>query len=106
MDRAAPGRGTIYDQSIGQAVVERLLRNRPKEWFGDYDAMLLRAFTDALNEGDRIVSLNPGRWRYGSRNQLCLSHPLVGDLKWVGGLFSFGPVGMPGSSSTVFQFAG
>ncbi|MEP7362615.1 MAG: penicillin acylase family protein [Acidobacteriota bacterium] len=106
VDRAAPGRGMVYDQSIGQAVVERLLRERPKEWFGDYDAMLLRAFTDALNEGDRIVSLNPGRWRYGSRNQLKLSHPMLGDLKWVGGLFTIGPVGMPGSTSTVFQFGG
>lgn len=106
VDRAAPGRGTIYEQSIGQAVVERLLRTRPKEWFGDYDAMLLRAFTDALNEGDRIVALNPGRWRYGSHNQLKLSHPMLGDLKWVGGLFTIGPVGMPGSTSTVFQFGG
>ncbi len=106
VDRAAPGRGTIYEQSIAQAVVERLLRTRPKVWFGDYDAMLLRAFTDALNEGDRIVTLNPGRWRYGSRNQLKLSHPMLGDLKWVGGLFTIGPVGMPGSTSTVFQFGG
>lgn len=106
VDRAAPGRGALYEQSIGQAVVERLLRQRPKEWFGDFDAMLLRAFTDALNEGDRIVNLNPGRWRYGSRNQLRLAHPMLGNLKWIGGLFSIGPVGMPGSPSTVFQFNG
>ena len=105
-DRAAPGRGPAYDQSIGQAVIERLLRERPKEWFGDYDAMLLRAYTDALNEGDRIVNLNPGRWRYGSHNQLRLSHPMLGELKLVGGLFRIGPVGMPGSTSTVFQFRG
>jgi len=106
VDRAAPGRGMTYDQSIGQAVVERILRTRPKVWFGDYDAMLLRAFTDSLEEGDRIVNLSPGRWRYGNYNQLKLAHPMLGELKWVGGLFSIGPVGMPGSTSTVFQFAG
>ncbi|MBK7930137.1 MAG: penicillin acylase family protein [Bryobacterales bacterium] len=106
VDRAAPGRGVSYNQGIGYAVVERLLRQRPKEWFGDFDALLLRAFTAALEEGDRVVSLNPGRWRYGPHNQLKLSHPLLGDVKWIGGLFTIGPAPMPGAPTTVFQFSG
>lgn len=106
IERAAPGRGQAYNESIGRAVVERLLRERPKEWFGDYDALLLRSFTAALAEGDRLLTLNPGRWRYGSRNQLKLSHPLLGGLKYAGWLFTIGPVAMPGSPTTVFQFAG
>lgn len=107
VDRAAPGRGASCNEGIGYAVVERLLRQRPKEWFSDYDAVLLRAFTAALDEGDRIINLNPGRWRYGPHNQLKLSHPILGDLKWVGGLlFTIGPAPMPGAATTVFQFSG
>ena len=105
-ERAAPGRGQTYNESIGRAVVERLLRERPKEWFGDYDALLLRSFTAALAEGDRLLALSPCRWRYGTSNQLTLSHPLLGGVKYAGRLFTIGPVAMPGSPTTVFQFAG
>ncbi len=39
---------------MARAVVERLLRERPAGWFGDYDEMLLRALADAVEEGKRM----------------------------------------------------
>ena len=43
---------------MAPAVIEKLLRERPDGWFRDYDAMLLRALVDAVEEGKRIQGAN------------------------------------------------
>ena len=47
---ASPGKGQMYETKMGPAVVEKLLRERPDGWFRDYDAALLRALIDAVEE--------------------------------------------------------
>jgi len=102
-ERAAPGNGSQYDLQMAPAVLERLLSERPRSWFPDYETLLRAAFTDAVEEGMRIQGRNPANWSYGRQNELLLKHPVVGDLPLVGNYFRLGPVPMSGSPTTVNQ---
>ena len=91
--------------------VERLLRDRPAEWFRDYDQLLLRCLLDAVEEGRRLQGSNPEAWHYGYSLETTLRHPVFGQAEWLkyiptlGKYFriNVGPVPVSGSSFTVKQ---
>jgi len=109
-DAAAPGKGQLYDYKIATALVEKLLRERPDGWFRDYDAMLLRALTDAVEEGKRMQGANLSRWRYGAYLRIEIDHPVIhaalSRIPVIGrhlDFFEIGPAPMSGSVTTIKQ---
>ena len=104
-ERASPGNGEIYEQQMGPAVIENLLRERPAGWFSDYDELLLRCFADAMEEGKRIQGGDVTRWKWGKYNFLDLKHPVGSRVPLVSRLFNFGPMPMSGAATTVKQIS-
>jgi len=102
-DRAAPGKGAAYEYQMAPAILEKLLRTRPPDWFGDYNQVLMRAFVDAVEEGQRIQGQSVKRWRYGAYSALTIAHPVGSRLPYVGRYFNVGPAPMSGASTTVKQ---
>lgn len=102
-ERTSPGNSGVYDTQMSTAVVERILREKPAGWFGDYDDLLLRCLADAMDEGQRMQGADPKRWRWGNYMFLEVDHPVGSQLKWVAGFFNIGPVPMSGGSTTVKQ---
>jgi penicillin amidase len=107
---AAPGNGQVYEFNMGPSVIETLLRERPDGWFQDYDAMLLRALMDAVDEGKRIQGRDVQRWRYGNYLRIEIDQPVIhAALRKLPGIgkaldfFEIGPVAMSGSATTVRQ---
>lgn len=103
VDRAAPKLAATYKCEMDSAVIERLLTQRPKDWFPDYDKLLVEALADAFDEAVRMQGKTPAKWDYGSYNELTISHPIARGLRWIGPYSSIGPVPMSGSSTTVKQ---
>ena len=103
VERAGPKEGGAYTAEMAPAVVERLLRERPKDWFPDYDRMLADAFSDAVEEGIRMQGKTLKNWNYGLYNQFSLEHPVARNVPWLGSYFGIGTVPMSGSSTTVKQ---
>ena len=102
-ENASAAAGLAYEFNMGPAVVERLLRERPAGWFGDYDEMLLRTLADAVEEGRRMQGRDPARWHYGDYLQIAINNPVLHEVPLVGKYFDIGPVPMSGSSTTVKQ---
>jgi penicillin amidase len=111
-DRASPGKGADYGAPVAggvasalmaPAVIEKLLRERPTDWFADYDQLLLRAFLEAMEEGRALQGSNATKWDYGRYNQLLIVHPVGSRLPLVGKYFNIGPVEQTGSTTTVKQ---
>ncbi|MBK5292764.1 MAG: penicillin acylase family protein, partial [Acidobacteriia bacterium] len=102
-DRASGGKGSLYESQMAASVIEQLLRTRPKDWFPDYDQMLLRALMDAVRDGTKLQGSDLSKWDYGLYNQLLLRNPVVAEVPLVGRYFQIGPVPMSGSSTTVKQ---
>jgi penicillin amidase len=102
-ERASGGNGALYNSEIAPAVVETLLRARPKAWFGDYNALLLQSFADAMDEGQRLQGSNPKNWRWGKALFLEVRNPVAGALPVVGSWFNIGPQPMSGAGTTVKQ---
>ena len=102
-DNAAPGCGPQYEFALAPLAVEKLLRERPAGWFSDYDAMLLRALADAVEEGRRLQGPDPRRWQYGAYLKISIIHPVIHQLPLVGTYFDIGPVPMSGAGGTVKQ---
>ena len=115
VELAAPGKVDLYTDQMSQAVLERLLRDRPQGWFKSYDEMLLKALDSALEEGRKMQGSDVKRWNYGPYNALQLTNPVLGHIgdgipvvgDWVnsmvGSYANIGPVEMSGSSTTVKQ---
>jgi penicillin amidase len=103
MERAAPKSGIRYRHMSAAEVVERLLRERPKEWFDDWDPILATALGEAVEEARRSQGRNSGKWSWGRFNQFTLDHPVAGRIGWIAPYFRLGPVSLPGSGSTVKQ---
>ena len=115
VDSAAPGKVDLYTDQMSQAVLERLLRDRPQGWFKSYDEMLLKALDGAIEEGRKLQGSNVKRWNYGPYNSMQLVNPVLGHVgdgipvvgEWVnsivGSYANIGPVEMSGSSTTVKQ---
>jgi len=102
-EAASPGKGPIYETQMAPAVIENLLRARPAGWFGDYDAALLRSFSDAIDEGRRMQGRDVKKWIYGKYLELTIEHPIGHRLPLVAKYFDIGPVWMSGSSTSVKQ---
>ena len=102
-DSAAPGRGAMWEQQAAPAVIEDFVRARPTGWFQDWDAELLRALQDGVEEGRRIQGRDVRRWWYGKYVRLAIRHPVLDHLPVVGNYFNIGPVAMSGSGTTVKQ---
>ena len=103
VDRAAPKHMESYLSPMAAPVAERLLRERPKHWFADFDDLLMRALADALVEGRRRQGRNVEKWDYGVHIELNLRQPVGSRIPIVGPYFNIGPVPMSGSSTTVKQ---
>lgn len=102
-ERAAPGPGQAYDFQMASAAVERLLRERPGDWFSDFDAVLVRALEEGVEEGVASLGSKISRWDFGRFNDITIPHPVAGQLPLIGRYFNVGPVPMSGSPSTVKQ---
>ena len=103
-ERAATGMGDVYTNFMAPSVVEKLLRERPPDWFPDYDAVLLRCLTGALDAGQKIQGSSVSRWDYGQYMSLEIVNPVVGRLPLIGRFFDIGPVSMSGAGTTVKQY--
>jgi penicillin amidase len=111
VERASPGNAIFYQDTgtpsaayqMGPVVLEDLLKSRPKDWFGDWDEVLLRALADGLEEGRRMQGRNLSKWDYGRYNELFLPSPVVGHVPVVGSYFNIGPLPQSGSPVTVKQ---
>lgn len=99
--RASPAKQPVWAVAAAPAVVEKLLRERPTDWFDDYDKFLLDNFADAVEEGRRIQGRDVAKWEYGVYNSMTLDNPVAGRLPVVGKYFNIGRVSMSGSSETV-----
>lgn len=102
-DRASPGKGNLYTLHIAPSLIESLLRARPKDWFPDYNQLLLRCLAEAVEDGKNSQGSSVQRWDYGHFNQLAIVQPVVSHLYWIGTYFNIGPVPMSGSPTTVKQ---
>ncbi len=105
-ERASAGGGSVYDAAISPAVVERLLREQPADWFPDYNALLLHAFADGMEQGQRLQGTNPKGWKWGKSLYLEIRNPVAGQLPVVGSWFNIGPLPLSGGSTTVKQTTG
>lgn len=110
VERAAPGSATLYqDRGVGTAyqmapvVLESLLHSRPKDWFENWDKVLLEALSGALEEGRRMQGRTLRKWDYGRYNELFIPNPVISRVPLVGSYFNIGPVPQSGSPVTVKQ---
>jgi len=102
-ESASPGHGATYEFTLAPAVVRQLLQTRPEGWFPDYDAMLLRALADAVQEGTRIQGRDLTRWRYGNYWRAVINHPVLHQVPLVGHYFDIGTIPMSGAGTSVKQ---
>lgn len=103
VERAAPGKALSYDVQMSRSIIERLLRDRPAEWFKDYDELLLRVLADAVEEGRRIQGADVAKWQYGRTLRVRIDHPVTHQVPMIGRYFDIGPVPMSGSPSSIKQ---
>ncbi|MBI5086418.1 MAG: penicillin acylase family protein [Acidobacteria bacterium] len=100
-EQASPKEGANYKTYMAPAVVEKLLRERPKGWFDDFDMMLANRLADAVEEGKRMQGRNPERWQYGRVNEVTIAHPVAGRIGWIAPYFNIGPVGLSGTGTSI-----
>ena len=94
---------TTKRRYLAPEIVERLLRERPPDWFPDYDALLLKSLKEAVADGEKLQGSKISRWDYGQYNELKVENPVFGQLPLVGTYFNIGPTPMSGSPTTVKQ---
>jgi penicillin amidase len=100
-ERASPKYGAAYRSFLAPGVVGRIIAERKKEWFGDFDLLLSNELAEAVEEGRRMQGRRMEKWRYGQANRISLPHPVMGRIPWLGKYFDFGPVEMSGAATTV-----
>lgn len=105
-ERASEGSGAVYNAEISPAVIEKLLKEQPADWFPDYNALLLHSFADAMEEGQRLQGTNPLGWRWGKSLFVNVRNPVAGSLRWVGSWFNVGPLPASGGITTINQMNG
>ncbi len=103
-ERAATGSGEIYQNYMAPSVIERLLRERPADWFPNYNVFLLRCLVGAIEEGQKIQGSKLSRWDYGQYQALQIVNPVEGRLPLIGSYFNIGRVAMNGAPTTVKQY--
>ncbi|MEO8595967.1 MAG: penicillin acylase family protein [Candidatus Solibacter sp.] len=102
-ENASAATGVAYEFNLAPIVVERILRERPKGWFNDYDEMLLRVLADGVDEARRMQGRDPKNWRYGDYLRITINNPVLHEIPLVGKYFDIGTVAMSGSTTTVKQ---
>jgi penicillin amidase len=102
-ERASPKASVAYESNMAVAVVERLLRERPREWFGDWDGLLLRCLQNALEDGRKQQGRSVTAWDYGRHLEITIEHPVARGVPWIGKYFHVGPFPQSGSTTTVKQ---
>lgn len=102
-ERANKKQGAEYRARVAAIVVERMLNERPREWFDDWDAMLADALADAFDEGKRRYGRNPAKWDFGAVNAVHLQHPVLGRIPWIGEWFNLPQTPMSGWTESVKQ---
>ena len=102
-ERASPKKGDAYATQMATVAIERLLRARPKDWFADYDQLILDSLSAAIEEGAKLQGSNVKGWKWGAYNQLTIPNPVLSQIPMVGKYFNIGPAWMSGSSTTVKQ---
>jgi penicillin amidase len=105
-DKASPKMGDTYASAAATASIERLLTQRPPDWFADYDALILTSFDMAVNAGIRREGSRISRWEYGLYQPLRIVNPVDSRLPLVGKYFNIGPVSFGGSPVSVQQYTG
>jgi penicillin amidase len=93
------------DDSAGVtvAVLEKLIRERPEGWFPSYDQLLIDALRTGIEEGVKIQGSKVAAWDYGQWRALRLTHPILGQLPWIGKYFNIGTIPMSGSPTSIKQ---
>ena len=105
-EKAAPGAGVAYQSAMAPAVIERLLRDRSPDWFTNYDQLLLRSLSDAVEEGGRSQGPDVRTWRWGRANTWQPSGGTLTRLPLIGSFFQLEPAPRSGSPNTVQQING
>ena len=100
---AAPGAESDYAARLAPVVIERLLRERPANWFPSYDDLLVNSLAAAVDAGANLQRSSAAHWEYGQWMRLELNHPVGGQLFFVERYFNIGPVPMSGSPSSIKQ---
>jgi len=102
-EAAAPNAGLSYAAAMAPAVIERLLRRRPRTWFRDYNQLLLGSFTEAVEEGRRMQGDAVRHWSYGRFTHVRLSAGIIERVPLLGRYFRLGRISLGGSARTVQQ---
>ncbi len=102
-EKAAPGKGKLYGGQMAAPVIEKLLRERPLNWFADYNQLLVNALTQGIEDGKGMQGSRLDRWQYGNWLDVTITHPVIHQVPGIGSYFDIGPVPMSGSSTTVKQ---
>jgi penicillin amidase len=105
-ERASPNNGALYEPQMSAAVVERMLRERPAGWFGDYGATLVQSFADAIEEGQRMQGADPRQWKWGKYEFLAVNHPVGTRIPFFRNYFDIAATPMSGGPNTVKQTKG
>lgn len=103
VEKAARQPGATFDLQMGIAQIESLLDRQTPGWFPDWDAVLLRALQEGVEEGQRSQGADVNKWRYGVYNQLTIHHPVLERIPVIGPYFNLGPYPANGSSTTLKQ---
>jgi penicillin amidase len=82
--KSAGGPAEISQGLFPPAVVEKMLREKPKEWFADYDQLLVSSLLAALDEGSRKYGKNPKFWDYGRHSQVYVANLVLSQAVNVG----------------------
>jgi penicillin amidase len=73
-----------FESHFAPSILEDLLSRRPKNWFADYDQVLVQALLDAIEVGVKQQGKNPKFWDYGRFNRLSISNLVLGEAITVG----------------------
>jgi penicillin amidase len=102
-EKASEKEAARYKSFMDFAAVEKIVRERPAGWSGDWDALLLEALNEAVEEGRRMQGRRIEKWRYGKWNEVPMVHPIFSRVAMLSSWFSIGNVPMSGHSTTVKQ---
>jgi penicillin amidase len=101
--RASPDADDEYNARLAPSVIERLLRERPPDWFPNYDELLVNSLAAAIDQGGRLLGSSVPRWNWGAYSRVEIQHPVFKGIPLVGRYFNIGPLPMSGSPYSVKQ---
>ncbi len=73
-----------FDSHFAPSIVENMLRTRPKNWFADYDQVLIQSLLDALDTGIKQQGKNPKFWDYGRFNRIVIPNLVLSEAVTIG----------------------